>query len=106
MSADATTNSSTDAFVHWCESRGREEVLGPRDAYEAGWDFPPNMGTWGVISPCTCPACTIEKTAWWAISIEKRGIDEMMPQQRKTVGRILEEVPPGTMGVQGTPPRP
>lgn len=95
-----------DAFVHWCESCGREELLTPDDAYNAGWDFPPRMGTWGVISPRTCPNCGIKNTVWWAIAIEKRNIDDMTPEQRKVVGRILDEVPPGSGGVRWSTQQP
>ncbi|MBC7593764.1 MAG: hypothetical protein H7288_07485 [Kineosporiaceae bacterium] len=84
--------------MHWCESCGLEELLDSRDAYDAGWDFPPHMGTRGVISPRTCPNCSIKNTAWWAIAIEDHGIDEMTPQERKAVGRILDELPPTTSG--------
>ena len=104
MSNHGTNGSPADAFVHWCESCGREELLSARDAYQAGWDFPPNMGAWGVISPRTCPDCTIEKTVWWAITIEKHSIDDMAPRQLKIVGRILEEVPPGTGSLRWTIP--
>lgn len=105
MTTGETIDSSADAFLHWCESCGREELLNAHDAYEAGWDFPPNMGAWGVISPRTCPDCTMEKTAWWAITVQKHGIDEMTAQQRKAVGRILEELPPGTRAVRWMPPQ-
>ena len=103
MSTDGAHDSPTDAFVHWCESCGHEELLDSRAAYEAGWDFPPNMGAWGVISPRTCPNCTINTTAWWAIAIEKHSIDALSPHQRKVVGRILNEVPPSTGGVRWIP---
>ena len=76
------------------ESCGSEELLTSDDAYEA-WDFPPWMGTWGVVSPRTCPKCPMRQTAWWAMAFEKRGFDDLTPQELKAVGRILEEVPPG-----------
>ena len=93
-----------DAFLHWCESCGHEELLDSDTAYDAGWDFPPRMGIWSVISPRTCPNCAISKTVWWAIAIDKHSIDTLTPHQRKVVGRILEEVPPGGVGL--APPRP
>lgn len=98
MNTDGTPDVPTEPFVHWCESCGREELLDSHDAYKIGWDFPPHMGTWGVISPRTCPKCSIEKTVWWEMAIEKRSIDELTPRELKVVGRILEEVPPGTSG--------
>ena len=53
------------------------------------WDFPPNMGAKGVVSLRTCLHCTVEKTAWWAITMEKLGIDDLTPQHLKKIGRIL-----------------
>lgn len=82
MSSDSTDDLPTDPFVHWCESCGREESLDSRDAYNASWDFPPHMGTWGVVSPRTCPNCPIQTTVWWTLAVEKRSIDEVTPQQR------------------------
>jgi hypothetical protein len=64
MSPDGANDLPTGAFMHWCESCGREGLLNSHAAYEAGWDFPPNMGAWGVISPRTCPNYSIKKTAW------------------------------------------
>ena len=93
MNTDDTSDSPTGSFLHWCESCGSEELLDSEAAYDAGWDFPPRMGVWGVISPRTCPRCSIEKTVWWAIAIDKRSIDDMTPQQRKAVNRILDESP-------------
>jgi len=98
ISIDGAINFPSETLVHWCGSCGREELLASRDAYEAGWDFPPHMGAWGVISPRTCPNCSIKDTALWAITVDHRGIDEMTPQERKAVGRILDELPPTTSG--------
>lgn len=30
---------------HICEVCGREEILTPEEAYRAGWDYPPKMGS-------------------------------------------------------------
>ena len=98
--AHSPTDPTTDPFLHWCETCGREEVLTSQDAFDAGWDFPPKMGTYGVISPRTCPNCPMTSTVWWAISIDKRSMDDLTPRQLKVLGRILEEVPPGAEGMQ------
>lgn len=82
MNSESTDDVPTDPFVHWCESCGREESLDSRDAYKAGWDFPPHMGTWGVVSPRTCPNCPIQTTASWALAVEERSIDKVTPQNR------------------------
>jgi hypothetical protein len=54
------------------------------------------MGTWGVISPRTCPNCSFKTTVWWAMAVEKLGLDDITAQQRMTFRRILEEIPPAT----------
>lgn len=94
MSTDSQNDFATAPFLHWCESCGREELLSSKEAYEAGWDVPPSMGTWGVISPRTCPNCSINTTVWWAVAIEKHSMDALTPHQLRVVGRILEEVLP------------
>jgi hypothetical protein len=95
MSTDSADDDPTSAFVHWCEACGREELLSPDDAFKAGWDFPPNMGAWGVVSPRTCPNCAMKRTVWWAIAIEKLSFLELTPHQLIVIGRILNEVDPG-----------
>lgn len=52
---------------HICEGCGRTEVLEPAEAYRAGWDYPPGMGAFGVLSPRTCPDCDITTTLYWRI---------------------------------------
>jgi hypothetical protein len=61
------------------------------------------MGTWGVVSPRTCPQCTIRMTVWWAIAIEKKDINALTSHQRKVIGRILKEVPVDTSDEQEIP---
>jgi len=95
MGTESADESLIEPFLHWCESCGCKESLTSDDAYEVGWDFPPRMGTWGVVSPRTCPKCPMRQTAWWAMAVEKRGFDDLTPRELKAVGRILEEVPPG-----------
>jgi hypothetical protein len=93
-------------FLHWCEVCGREEILSSEAAYSSGWDFPPKMGAWGVVSPRTCPDCGIESTVWWAAVVEKRTVDDMTTMQRRALDRILDEVPPGSGNVSGDSVRP
>jgi hypothetical protein len=73
-----------------CEVCGKEEELTEKEAYEAGWDYPPFIGQWGVVSPRTCGDCGIEKTAYWAV------ITDQVPTvaQLVTIERIIHETPP------------
>lgn len=40
--------------------------LTEQEAFDAGWDYPPFMGVWGIVSMRTCPNCPMTSTAWWA----------------------------------------
>ena len=42
-------------LLHICEVCGRTEVLTPQEAFDKGWDYPPMMGSFGVVSPRTYP---------------------------------------------------
>ncbi|MEV8181696.1 hypothetical protein [Specibacter sp. NPDC078692] len=77
---------------HWCEAWGASEMLTPDEGFDAGWDVPPMMGMLGVVSPRTCGSCSIAKTLWWALTVEKKDIGTIMPQQRRLLARILNEV--------------
>lgn len=82
-----------ERFEHWCEACGTTAMLTSEEAFEVGWDFPPRMGAWGVVSPRTCGDCGIEQTLWWALTVEKKSIDDCTPHQRQVLARILNEVP-------------
>lgn len=81
----------TIKYVHVCEACGLQEILTPQEAYDKGWDYPPNMGAWGVISPRTCGGCTIDQTVWWALMANKKTMDELTESQKATLERILGE---------------
>jgi hypothetical protein len=80
----------SSAFVHWCEVCGLELLLTPEIAYSLGWDFPPKMGTFGVISPRTCGACGVEGTAWFALAVHKQSMEEISEKHYATVLRIVK----------------
>lgn len=85
---------ATVVFVqvrHICEVCDTEEVLTPEAAYEAGWDYPPRMGLFGVISPRTCPCCSVNQTAWWAIVVDGFTPDMLSSRQSAAVARIRGE---------------
>ena len=78
-----------ERFEHWCEACDTTAILTCEEAFEAGWDCPPRMDAWGVVSPRTCGDCGIEQTLWWALTVEKKSIDDCAPQQRQLLARIL-----------------
>lgn len=76
-----------------CEVCGRRETLTEKAAFDAGWDYPPFIGQWGVVSPRTCggPTCGIQHTAYWAIVSGH----ELSEKHIATIERIQAEVPRG-----------
>lgn len=80
-----------EAFEHWCETCGRTEILTSDEAYRQGWDFPPRMGEWGVVSPRTCPSCPMKSTVGWALAMDKLAPETLDARQRAVVTRILAE---------------
>ncbi|WP_457135593.1 hypothetical protein [Mycobacteroides abscessus] len=85
------------ALQHICEVCGVREILTPSQAYEAGWDYPPCMGKFAVISPRVCPTCPSTSTVWWAVTVDGLTLDMLNQAQRKTLERILGE--PGTINM-------
>lgn len=57
-------------FWHICECCGKKEWLTAQEAFEAGWDYPPRMGKFGLLSPRTCGDCSIEGTLFWKSQTE------------------------------------
>lgn len=70
-----------------CEVCDTKETLTEEQAYSAGWDYPPFIGLWGILSPRTCPNCTVEGTAYWAV-ITGAPLTE---KHEATIRRVLEE---------------
>lgn len=77
-----------------CEVCDREDDLTEDEAFNAGWDYPPFIGAWGVVSPRTCGDCGIEKTVWWALVCDKKKVEDLTEAQQSTLQRILLEVNP------------
>ncbi len=78
-------------YLHICEVCGKTEVLTPMEAHMNGWDYPPMMGSFGVVSPRTCGNCTINKTLWWALMTVYKKESELDEVQMETLKRILSE---------------
>lgn len=76
---------------HICEVCGKEEILTPEQAHDQGWDYPPQMGQFKVVSPRTCGSCTINGTLWWAINVEDKQLESLTEKQRQTLKRISQE---------------
>lgn len=85
---DAQENPDREHLSHYvCETCDAEADLTEAEAYQAGWDYPPFIGMWGIVSPRTCPNCLIDTTAYWAI-ISGQPLTE---KHQATVRRIMGE---------------
>ncbi|MGP9723114.1 hypothetical protein ACT3SZ_03730 [Corynebacterium sp. AOP40-9SA-29] len=80
-------------FNHACEACGKTESLTSSEAHDAGWDYPPQMDAWGVVSPRTCGHCGIDATVWWALMTDRKQMEDLTPKQLATVARIRDEIP-------------
>lgn len=78
-------------LIHICEVCGRREIITPREAFDAGWDYPPGMGRFGVVSPRTCPNCSMEDTVWADLVLKKKPAADLTEEQIQTVLRIIAE---------------
>lgn len=78
-------------LIHICEVCGVEEIITPSEAFNGGWDYPPRMGHFGVISPRTCGSCPMDGTVYWALMFEKKSVTELSDSQLKVIECIQAE---------------
>ena len=76
---------------HVCEVCGKEEVLTPDEAFEKGWDYPPRIGMFGVLSPRTCGDCAMADTIWWKLMYQNVKPEDLSDKDKLTLSRILNE---------------
>ena len=80
-----------DAAKGICEVCGRKEILTPQEAFDQGWDYPPMMGHFGVLSPRTCPNCNMMDTVWAAITMLGKRAEDLTDEQQQVIVRIVSE---------------
>lgn len=91
MSAEDMKNKP---FWHYCEVCGKKELLTAEEAFEDGWDYPPDMGEFGVLSPRTCGDCAITDTLYWKVMQGQNGtcdLKDLTPRETETLQRIMGE---------------
>lgn len=87
----AMTDATSQRFHHVCEVCSKDLITTPDDAYAAGWDYPPRMGSFGVVSPRVCPKCLMNQTVWWALMMDGFTEDMLTDKQRAVIARIQAE---------------
>lgn len=63
---------NTRPFWHYCEVCGKKEFITAQEAFDSGWDYPPQMGYFGLLSQRTCGKCRITDTLFWKIHTSGR----------------------------------
>lgn len=79
-------------LIHICEVCGKAKIMTPQEAFDEGWDYPPMMGTFGIVSPRTCGDCVMVDTLWMAIQAGTvKSVDDMTEEQKVILARIQNE---------------
>ncbi len=76
---------------HIYEVCEKSEIIDSDLAFDKGWEYPPIMGSFRILSPRTCPNCTIEKTVWWALAMEGKSLEDLSKRQIEVLTRINNE---------------
>ena len=81
-------------FWHYCECCGQKKFMAPQEAFDEGWDYPPKMGVYAVISPRTCGKCSITDTVWWKLNMNKEqkiSLEDLSDREKAVINRIIFE---------------
>ncbi|MBU3198516.1 hypothetical protein LL037_18785 [Clostridium estertheticum] len=88
---DKTEDQGKIILRHVCEHCGKQQLLTSKEGYKQGWDYPPKMGAYKIISPRTCGDCGINTTLWWEITCNKTSPNQLSERHQQTLKRILTE---------------
>lgn len=58
---------NTRPFWHYCEACGEKVFCTAQEAFDAGWDYPPRIGNFGLLGPRTCGNCGLADTLFWKV---------------------------------------
>ncbi|WP_257821618.1 hypothetical protein [Salipaludibacillus agaradhaerens] len=64
---------------------------GLKQAFDEGWDYPPFMYEYAVVSPRTCGECSVLGTVWWELEACGTPVEKLNEDQKETLQRILNE---------------
>ena len=81
-------------FWHYCECCGAKVYCAAQEAFDAGWNYPPKMGFFGLLSPRTCGKCNITDTLFWKVQQQSLPLvieKNLTEKELKTWRRIKKE---------------
>lgn len=85
---------NTRPFWHYCESCGAKIYCTAQEAFDNGWDYPPRIGTFGVLGPRTCGNCTMIDTLYLKVMKQKIPLvieSDLTEKELRTWYRIKNE---------------
>ena len=81
-------------FWHYCEVCGTKIFCIAQEAFEAGWDYPPKIGTFGLLGPRTCGNCLLTDTLFFRVYQQENSIvieRNLTEKEAQTWQRIKNE---------------
>ena len=91
---DLLKSMNSRPFWHYCEVCGAKVFCTAQDAFDAGWDYPPQLGRFGLLGPRTCGECDITSTLYWKVQQQAMPIvieSTLTKEELKTWRRIKNE---------------
>ncbi len=88
----------TRPFWHYCEVCGKKEYITAQQAFDSGWDYPPQMGDFGLLSPRTCGNCLLKDTLYWRVTTCEKVplpivVEDMLTPQELVIWRRIKGEP-------------
>ena len=87
---------NTRPFWHYCEVCGKKEFITAKEALDAGWDYPPHFGKFGLLGPRTCGNCSLKDTLFWKVHTELPlpiVINEQLTPEEKIIWQRIKAEP-------------
>ncbi len=89
MHEELLESMNTRPFWHYCEVCGKKEFITAQEAFESGWDYPPQIGYFGILSPRKCGDHAITETLYWKAVTS--GLQDLTDEESDTLRRIEGE---------------
>lgn len=85
---------NTRPFWHYCEVCGTKVFCTAQKAFDAGWNYPPQIGHFKLLGPRNCGKCSIMDTLFLKVQKQKFPIvieKTLTEEELKTLNRIKNE---------------
>ena len=87
---------NTRPFWHYCEVCGKKEFITAKETLDAGWDYPPHFGGFGLLGPRTCGNYSLKDTLFWKVHTEFSlpiVINEQLTPEEKIIWQRIKAEP-------------